>query len=93
MILTALRVVAGLLLVCLVPGYLLSRLILGRMERIERMLFSFGLSVVIVVILGFSLTLASILFHVKGINTYSVYGCLGALSVLFSMLLLRKWSA
>lgn len=73
MILDIIRIILGLLTVMFLPGYLLSLILLKKLSLAERLCLAIGLSIFIVVFLGFFLTLVSYLSKTKGISIFGVW--------------------
>lgn len=73
MIFNLLQIIFGLLIVLFLPGYLLSFILFKQLKAIERILLAFGLSLVIVVLLGFLLTAFGNYLNIRGITAASVW--------------------
>lgn len=78
-----LRLVLALPLVLILPGYALSVLLFapGRLQRVERVLVSLGLSIALTILVGFALN-----WTASGMNTLVWTLCLGGLSFVCSVL-------
>jgi uncharacterized membrane protein len=81
-------IILGLLFVLFIPGYLLSLIILKKLNLIERICLSFGLSVVIVVFLSFFLTAIGYFLKIRAITAFSVWLSLLILSLFFTIVLI-----
>jgi uncharacterized membrane protein len=68
--------IVGLLFVVFIPGYLFSLILFEKLDLIERFALSFALSVIIVILVGFLLTLAGYILRIKSINYVSVWSSL-----------------
>jgi uncharacterized membrane protein len=79
------RVIVGLIVIFL-PGFLLSLILFKKMGVVERLCVAFGLSVSIIVFLGFFLSGIGYFLKFKGITTGSVYLSLLILCVMFAIL-------
>ena len=91
MILSTIRVVLGLLFVLFLPGYLLSLILFKRLQTVERICLAVGLSVVIVVFLGFFLTAIGYLTNLKGITVISVWLSLLIICGIFTFMVLGEY--
>lgn len=90
MITKILMIIIGLLFVLFIPGYLLSLILLKKSDLVERIVLSFGLSVFIVVLLGFFLTLIGNFLDIKGITSLSVWTSLIIVCAIFVVALFRE---
>ena len=64
-LISVLRIIFGILLVMFIPGFLLGRLIFRKQTLVERVAISIALSVFIVILLSFFLTLLSFFSPVR----------------------------
>ena len=83
MILGLLRTVIGFALVLFLPGYLLSMIMFGRLGLPVRITLSAGLSMFIVVLDGFVLTIIGNITGIKAITPVGVIVSLGLMCMLF----------
>jgi uncharacterized membrane protein len=90
MMLEILRAILGLLFVAFIPGYLLCRLIFKDMAIMDRICLSCGLNILIVVLLGFALSLAGMVMGIPMINQAGVWLSLLLVSAVLSVILLGK---
>ena len=90
MILEMIRIILGLLFSIFLPGYLLSLILFRKLKIIERICLSVGLSVSILVFLGFFLSGIGYLINIKAINALSVWFLLLVVCVIFTTILLAR---
>jgi len=90
MIFEIIQIVFGIIFVLFLPGFLLSLVILKDMENIERIALAIGLSISIVVALGFSLTFIGNFINIRLITSYYVWISLALLSLIFGMLIIFR---
>jgi len=90
MILSIIRVIVGIIALFL-PGYLLSFILFKKLKIIERICLAIGLSIVIIVFLGFFLTAISYLTNIKGITTQNVWFSLLIICIIFIILIISKY--
>jgi len=84
------RTIFGIILVMFIPGFLLLQLIFKKQTLVEMLAMSIALSVFIVILLFFFLTLLSFFSPVR-INVLSVFMSLSVVIMVFSgALLLRR---
>jgi len=87
MILEIIRIVLGLVVIIFLPGYLLSLILFERLSLLERICLAVGLSISIVVLLGFFLTLVSNLTGTKAIGLLGVWVSLIAVCLFLAIIL------
>lgn len=94
MIFDILRIIFGILFVMFMPGYLLTFLLFKKLGVIERISLAIGLSISIVVFLGFFLTAVGYIAGIKGITAYSIWFSLLTISLIFLILIIikAKWT-
>ena len=90
MIFDILRIIFGIFFVIFMPGYLLTFFLFRKLKAIERIILAIGLSIYIVVFLGFFLTVIGYIAETKGITTYSVWFSLLVISLIFILLIIIK---
>ncbi len=98
-LLNAAGVVSGFLIALFLPGYLLCSIIPGKLNILERICLSIGLSIAIVVSLGFNLTAFAYLTGARGITAKSAWASLLAICIFFCLILIiakhnkttKKW--
>jgi uncharacterized membrane protein len=90
MIIDIIQAVAGLILVIYLPGYLLSHLLFSMLRPLERFCISTSLSIAIVTLLGFFLTIISNLFGIRAISQFGVWFSLATVCVIELIFLLRR---
>lgn len=86
MITSIIRTILGLGFVLFIPGFLLSHLFFKRLAAAERIGLSLGLSIVVVVFLGFFLTMIGSLPDITGITGTTVWLSLILSSIIFIVL-------
>ena len=91
MILNIIKIISGLLFGLFIPGYLLSLILFKKLKIIERVCLSIGLSISIIVVLGFFLTAISYLTNIKGITALTVWFSLLTISLIFIIVIRRKY--
>jgi len=79
-------VILGLGLVLFVPGFILSSVLIQRITFVERLCISIGLSMLIVVFMGFVLTLLNQVIPTISINPMSAWIVLIGISMLFGII-------
>ena len=72
------------------PGFLFSIIMIKRLEVLERIILSVGLSIFIVVSLGFLLTGIGMVTGIKGITEASIVLSVSLLHLIFIIILLLK---
>jgi uncharacterized membrane protein len=90
MIVELIRIVLGILIVLFMPGYLLSVVLFRKLRAIERIGLALGLSVFIVVFMGFFLTVLVHLTSLEGITTQSVWISLSLVSLFFGVIIILQ---
>ena len=90
MILSIIRVIVGIIALFL-PGYLLSFILFKKLKIIERICLAIGLSIVIIVFLGFFLTVISYLTNTKVLITQVVWLSLLIICIIFIILIISKY--
>ena len=91
MILDIIRIILGTLIAIFLPGYLLSLILFKKLKLIERISLAIGLSIFIIVVLGFFLTGISSLTNVKGITTNMVWFSLLIICIIFIIIIIAKY--
>jgi uncharacterized membrane protein len=90
MMLEILRTILGLLFVIFLPGYILSRILFNQLHPTERICLAAGLSIFIVVLLGFFLTFISNMTQIKAISLPGVWISLAAVYIIFAIIFLFR---
>ena len=91
MIIELLQIVLGSLLVLFVPGFLLSKILFPDLSLVSRLPLAAGLSMVIVMILGFLFTVFAILGLMPGITALTVWVSLLVItSALYGLLYMQS---
>ncbi|MBU1164971.1 DUF1616 domain-containing protein [Patescibacteria group bacterium] len=82
----------GLILSIFLPGFLLSLILFkkNKLQIIERLVISFGLSVAISIIIGLFLCIIKVFFDILGITKLNLYLGLLVVSLTLCLILLYK---
>mgnify|MGYP001593716250 CR=1 FL=1 len=99
MIFDFIKIGLGLLVVVFLPGFLLSFIMLNRLDLVERIVLSIGLSIYIATLISFNLSMVGYIRETRGITTENVWISLFGICVLFAFILavikynepIKKW--
>ena len=84
------KILISFILILFLPGYFLSLIILKNISKLERICVSIGLSIVLVVLMGFILTALYHVIRIKTITASNVTILLSILSMIFAIVWYRS---
>jgi len=90
MILEVIQIILGIIFTLIVPGYLLSLILFKKFKPLERISIAIGLSIFVVVVLGFFLSALNYLYDFQGITKFTVWLSLVVISIVFAVILITK---
>ena len=82
--------IIGALLALIIPGFLLSHILIGKLDLETRLAVAVGLNITLIALLLFSLTFISRLIDVKTFTPEIIYISLAAMSAVFFLALMSK---